>query len=88
MSNFYKSKIEEQRKLGGDYAKCRGCGDMLYGTPYYMGGDAYTKQGKRAAINHYGGYVCSRFCDEKSSADLENSMPGSSYGGNLSLIHI
>ncbi len=58
-------------------AICRGCGQPLVGKPYCYGGSAYhpiTK--KRAKVNYYGGYVCSRECDYRASLELEQSMPG------------
>ncbi len=40
-------------------AICRGCGKILNGKPYYMGGDAYDPVTKeRARVNFYGGFVC------------------------------
>jgi hypothetical protein len=49
----------------------------LRGKPYYMGGSAYHPlTGDRCKINYYGGYVCSRQCDFRSSLELEQSMPG------------
>ena len=58
-------------------ATCRGCGRELRGKPYYMGGSAHDpKTGKRCPVNHYGGFVCSEVCDERSSLELEQSMPG------------
>ena len=64
-------------------AKCRGCGLILDGKSYCLGGPAYhpiTK--KRCPVNQYGGFVCSPQCDRRSSQDLENCMPGNFYGGN------
>ena len=61
-------------------AECRHCRRELKGKPYYMGGPAYIPEtGKRARVNHYGGFVCSRECDFQASVALERSMPGHSY---------
>lgn len=59
-------------------AKCRGCGRVLIGKPYYMGGPAFIPGPKheQAKVNHYGGYVCSEACDRRASLELEQSMPG------------
>lgn len=60
-----------------DHAVCRGCGKELIGRAYQFGGSAYdpvTK--KRCQINHYGGFVCSRRCDENVSLRVLRSMPG------------
>lgn len=58
-------------------ATCRGCGRILQGKPYHLGGIAYHPEtGERAKINHYGGFVCSRSCDFRASLALEQSMPG------------
>jgi hypothetical protein len=63
-------------------AVCRGCGAKLSGSPYFKGGTAYVQtnfpgvSGARAKANYYGGWVCSRFCDIRSSLELEQSMPG------------
>jgi hypothetical protein len=60
-------------------AVCRGCGVVLKGKPYWRGGNAYhPRTGEKCKINHYGGYVCSRSCDFRSSLELERSMPGHS----------
>jgi len=58
-------------------AECRGCRAKLRGKPYYRGGLAYSLvTGKEAKKNHYGGFVCSRSCDVRSSLELEGTMPG------------
>ena len=60
-------------------AECRGCGKALRGKPYYMGGSAYlplSEGGGQAKVNFYGGFVCSRSCDYRSSLRLEQTMPG------------
>jgi len=58
-------------------AVCRGCGKVLNGKPYHMGGDAYHPEtGKRCKKNFYGGFVCSPHCDYRASLELEDSMPG------------
>ena len=59
--------------------ECRYCRRKLEGKPYEFGGSAYFLwRGKRheAKKNWYGGFVCSRRCDEKVCLDLEESMPG------------
>jgi hypothetical protein len=41
------------------------------------GGAAFDLEtGKRAKVNHYGGFVCSYRCDREASLSLERSMPG------------
>lgn len=63
--------------MSQETATCRGCGKTLLGNPYHMGGSAYDPVTReRARVNHYGGYVCSRSCDHRSSLRLEQSMPG------------
>jgi hypothetical protein len=62
-----------------DSACCRGCGKVLRGKPYYMGGIAYLpleEGGGQAKTCLYGGFVCSRSCDVKACLALEQSMPG------------
>ncbi|WP_215754239.1 hypothetical protein [Acetobacter sp. P5B1] len=67
--------------MSAQTAECRWCGMRLQGKPYFMGGNAYhPRTGERAKINHYGGFVCSKACDRRSSLDLERSMPG--HGAN------
>lgn len=51
----------------------------LQGKPYYMGGRAYhPRTRKQCKVNFYGGFVCSRECDFRSSLRLESTMPGHS----------
>lgn len=58
-------------------AVCRGCGRVLRGKPYFMGGFAYHPiTGKRCPANFFGGFVCSEQCDRKASLEQEQSMPG------------
>jgi hypothetical protein len=58
-------------------AVCRGCGLVLRGKPYFMGGDAYHPRTKRRCpSNHFGGFVCSPQCDWRASLEQEQSMPG------------
>lgn len=65
--------------MNQEQAVCRGCGRALRGKPYRFGGDAFIPEtGERARINHYGGYVCSRDCDVRSSLEQLRSMPGCS----------
>lgn len=60
-------------------ATCRCCGKALIGKPYYMGGHAYIpKTMELVKVNFYGGFVCSKICDEQASLDLERTMPGHS----------
>ena len=62
-------------------AECRGCRMKLRGKPYYMGGRAYHPvTGAECKINYYGGFVCSRECDFRSSLELEQDMPGHGSG--------
>lgn len=62
-------------------ATCRGCGRALRGKPYWTGGLAYVPEtGEQAKANFYGGWVCSRSCDHRSSLELERSMPGHGDG--------
>ena len=58
-------------------ARCRGCGVVLKGTPYHLGGSAiHPRTGKVCKANYYGGWVCSPQCDYRSSLELEHTMPG------------
>lgn len=69
-------------------AVCRGCKKVLRGAPYHLSktGRAYDPDtGKAAKINYFGGFVCSRSCDYRSSLELESSMPG--HMGQTSLSH-
>jgi hypothetical protein len=60
-----------------EHAVCRGCGLVLRGKPYYMGGRAYhPRTDKQCPVNHYGGFVCSEECDRRASLEQERSMPG------------
>lgn len=60
-----------------EVATCRGCGIVLRGKPYYMGGSAYhPRTGERCKVSHYGGFVCSHSCDYRSSVHMLDSMPG------------
>jgi hypothetical protein len=60
-----------------DVATCRGCGRELRGKPDYKGGPAFVPEtGERAKANFYGGFVCSRSCDFRSSLEHEKTMPG------------
>lgn len=54
---------------------------VLKGNPYHSGRAAYhPRTGERCPANHYGGWVCSRAYDVKSSLELERSMPGHGAG--------
>lgn len=73
--------------MNKEIATCRGCGKILKGKPYYMGGAAYDPETNQSCkVNFYGGYVCSENCDLKSSREQEGSMPGNimSKGNSLS----
>lgn len=84
MGRLMHINIEGRRvRIGGkgdkmsDKAKCRGCNRELDGEAYYKGGSAYHPETReRCPSNFYGGFVCSRACDEQSSLELERSMPG------------
>ena len=58
-------------------AKCRGCGRVLVGAPYHLGGSAYDPNTmERSPVNQFGGFVCSRQCDVNVCLDMLSSMPG------------
>lgn len=66
-------------------ATCRGCNRKLIGRNYCYGGRAYVPRedgsaGAEAKTNYYGGFVCSRSCDFRSSLALEQDMTGHGYG--------
>jgi hypothetical protein len=62
-------------------AVCRGCGKVLRGKPYHLGGRAYDPDtGDECKRNFYGGFVCSYSCDRRASLELEQSMPGHGSG--------
>lgn len=62
-------------------AECRGCGRPLAGAAYHLGEAApVLESGERARRCWYGGWVCSRECDESACARLESSQPGSGGG--------
>ena len=68
-----------------EHATCRGCGRVLRGKPYWMGGSAYIPEtGERAAVNHFGGYVCSENCDRRACLEMLSSMPGAGPAKSLS----
>lgn len=62
--------------------KCRYCKRTLIGKPYCFGGVyAYFREygsNKRyeAKTNWYGGFVCSKRCDEKACLAMQSSFPG------------
>lgn len=66
------------QSIGADeVATCRGCGMVLRGKPYYMGGSAvHPRTGKQCKVNHYGGFVCSYQCDYNACVRQHSSMPG------------
>jgi hypothetical protein len=67
--------------MSEERAVCRGCGKTLDGKPYFQGGFAYDPDTKKQAKKcYYGGWVCSRRCDEKACLKLEQSMPGHGLG--------
>lgn len=58
-------------------AVCRGCGKVLVGKPYHLGGQAFDPDTKEwCRVNHYGGYVCSEHCDRRICLEMESNMPG------------
>lgn len=58
-------------------AVCRGCGMILRGKAYYLGGSAYhPRTNERCKVNHYGGFVCSPGCDYQASLRQHQDMPG------------
>lgn len=59
-------------------AVCRGCGAVLDGKPYYMGGPppAIPGTSRYAKACHYGGWICSEYCDRNTCLKLERTMPG------------
>ena len=66
-------------------AVCRGCGRVLRGKPYHIGGAAYHPEtGERCPSNFYGGFVCSEGCDRRASLEQENSFPGAGRSNTLS----
>lgn len=66
-------------------AVCRGCGKVLNGKAYHLGGSAYGPvTNERAPTNFYGGFVCSRDCDFRASLEQEDSMPGAGRATFLS----
>lgn len=75
--------------MSEETATCRGCGIVLDGKPYYMGGSAYhPRTRERVLTNFYGGYVCSQSCDRNAAMDLEASMPGSGgYRGSFCMAY-
>lgn len=63
--------------MSDEQATCRGCGMVLRGKPYYMGGHAFhPRTGEQCKVNHYGGFVCSEQCDRNASVRQHASMPG------------
>lgn len=67
-----------------EIATCRHCRRELNGEPYYRGKPAYIPEtGKRANVNHFGGFVCSRRCDYNASLDHLSSMPGAGIAKEL-----
>lgn len=66
-------------------AKCRGCGMVLKGKPYWAGGAAYhPRTNERCPTNFYGGFVCSEQCDVRACREQEESMPGAGPARHLS----
>ncbi len=60
-----------------EQATCRGCGMVLRGKAYYLGGPAFhPRSGEECPVNHYGGFVCSEQCDYRASVRQLASMPG------------
>ena len=68
-----------------EHAVCRGCGLVLIGKPYHMGGSAFhATTRERAKANHFGGFVCSETCDRRAHLEQEASMPGHAGQSRLS----
>jgi len=58
-------------------AQCRNCRKELIGKPYHLGGSAYDPiTRERMPVSHYGGFVCSRRCDEEIIIEMHSSFPG------------
>ena len=56
--------------------KCRGCGMALNGIHGQMSAVTVPGTGRNAKWNYYGGFCCSRACDERACRELEDDMPG------------
>lgn len=70
--------------MSTEVAKCRGCGMVLKGEPYYKGGAAYhPRTGDRCKSNFFGGFVCSSSCDRSSSLRQLSSIPGAGEARHL-----
>jgi len=66
-------------------ANCRGCGKIMDGKPYHLGGIAlHPETGERCRVNYYGGYICSEWCDRNVCLDMESSMPGAGRAKSVS----
>lgn len=69
--------MSDRDALENGVAKCRGCGLVLKGKDYSLGGSAYhPRTGEQCPANHYGGFVCSEACDRRACIALESTMPG------------
>ena len=53
-------------------AKCRGCGLLLIGMPYYQGGVAKHPETKELCKSSFwGGFVCSDGCEREVDRDMK-----------------
>lgn len=56
----------------------------LIGKAYHLGGTAYhPRTDVQVKVSHFGGFVCSEWCDRRSHIDQEESMPGHAGQRNL-----
>lgn len=66
---------------------CRYCGRTIHaqGHQDYYTAHWFDHQNKsqRAAVNHFGGYVCSRECDVRACLQMLSSMPGAGPAKSL-----
>lgn len=59
--------------MSNEIHQCRNCKTLISLSSTGYAEVVSTK--KKAKWNWYGGWVCSRNCDEKASMDLQSSMP-------------
>lgn len=60
--------------------ECRNCSAPIKS---YRDSAVVIKTGKQAKWNHFGGWVCSPWCDKTASLDLMSSMPGAGPAKSL-----
>ena len=60
-------------------AKCRYCKNPMKGDEYMYGTNRDSHK-----VNHYGGYVCSYYCDRAASLELESDMTRAGKATRLS----